>query len=68
MVQQSAKDIGSESEAEVWSFDIAINKVFRLLPQESCPKSPEEHTPAKPLPGIGHLKELHVTPLLVLPQ
>ena len=48
VVQHSAKDTGSESEVEIWSFDRVINEVFRLLPQELCPKSTEEHTPAKP--------------------
>ena len=33
VVQQTSKDTGSESEAETWSFDKAINEVFRLLPQ-----------------------------------
>ena len=33
-----------------------------------CPRPSEEHTPAKPLSGIEHLMELHVTPLLILPQ
>ena len=68
VVQQTSKDTGSESEAEIWSFDRVINEVFRLLPQELCPKPSEEHTPAKPLSGIEHLMELHATPLLVLPQ
>ena len=31
-VLQGTKDSGSDSEAEVWSFDRAINEVFRLLP------------------------------------
>ena len=46
----------------------AINEVFRLLPQELCPRPTEEQTPAKPLSGIEHLYESHATPLLVLPQ
>ena len=33
-----------------------------------CPRPAEEHTPAKPLSGIKHLMESHMTPLLVLPQ
>ena len=65
---QTAKDSGSDSEAEVWSFDRAINEVFRLLPKELCPKTPQEQTPVKPLSGIEHLMESHATPLLVLPQ
>ena len=65
---QPAKDTGSDSESEVWSFDRAINEVFRLLPQELCPKTPQEQTPIKPLSRIEHLMELHGTPLLVLPQ
>ena len=39
-VVQPAKDSGSDSESELWSFDRAINEVFRLLPQELCPKTP----------------------------
>ena len=34
VAQNSAKDTGSESEQEIWSFDRAINTVFSLLPQE----------------------------------
>ena len=36
MVQQLSRDTGtgSESELATWSFDRAINEVFRLLPQE----------------------------------
>ena len=37
VVQQSSRDTGSDSESETWSFDRAINEVFRLLPQELCP-------------------------------
>ena len=60
VVQQSSRDTGSESELETWSFDRAINEVFRLLPQELCPKPMEENTPAKP-PGIEHLMEARAT-------
>ena len=60
VVQQSSRDTGSESELETWSFDRAINEVFRLLPQELCPKLMEENTPAKP-PGIEHLMEARAT-------
>ena len=67
-LQGSTKDSGSESEIETWSFDRAINEVFRLLPPEFCPRPTEEHAPAKPLSGIEHLMELHATPLLVLQQ
>ena len=42
-------DSGSESDLETWSFDRAVNDVFRLLPQELCPRPTEENTPAKPL-------------------
>ena len=66
VVQQTSKDTGSKSEAEIWSFDRVINEVFRLLRQESCPKLSEKQTPAKPLSGIEHLMELRTTPLLVL--
>ena len=55
VVQQSSKDTGSDS--ETWSFDRAINEVFRLLWQELCPKPIEENTPAKPMSGIEHLME-----------
>ena len=58
-VLQTAKDSGSDSEAEIWSFDRAINEVFRLLPKELCPKTPQEQTPIKPLSRIKHLMELH---------
>ena len=56
---QQNKESDSESESEVWSFDRAINEVFRLLPPELCPK---------PLSGIKQLMESRSTPLLVLPQ
>ena len=68
LAQRSANDIGSESKQEIWSFDRAINEVFRLLPQELCPRPTKEHTPAKPHSGIEHLMESHATLLLVLPQ
>ena len=55
VAQHSAKDTSSESEQEIWSFDRAINEVFRLLPQELCPKPTKEQTPAKPLLGIENL-------------
>ena len=55
--QHSSKESGSDSEIETWSFDRAINEVFRLLPPELCPRPAEEHTPAKPLSGIEHLME-----------
>ena len=67
-VQQSSKDTGSESEAETWSFDRAINEVFWLLPQELCPKTTEVNTTVKPLSGVEHWIESSGTPLLVLPQ
>ena len=68
VIQCSTKDSGSETEMETWSFDRAINEVFRLLPLELCPSPSEEHTQAKPLSGIEHLMESHATPLLVLTQ
>ena len=68
MVQQASNDSGSDSEVEAWSFDKAINEVFRLLPQGLCPKPLEKHTPAKPLSGIEQLMESRPTQLLVLPQ
>ena len=67
-LQHPSKDSGSDSEIKPWSFDRAINEVFRLLHPELCPRPSEEHTPAKPLSGIEHLMESHATPLLVLLQ
>ena len=54
---QPAKDSGSDSESEIWSFNRAINEVFRLLPQELCHKTPQEQTPVKPLSGIEQLMD-----------
>ena len=68
VIQCSTKDSSSELEMETWSFHRAINKVCKLLPPELCPRPTKEHIPAKPLSGIEHLMESHVTPLLVLPQ
>ena len=65
---QQLKDSGSESDWETWSFDRAIIEVFRLLPQELCPRLPEENTPTKPLSGIEHLMENRTSPLFTLPQ
>ena len=67
-VGQQTKDSGSESNSETWPFDRAINEVFRLLPEELCPKPTEENTPTKPLSGIEHLTENRASPLLMLPQ
>ena len=39
-LQRSTKDSGSDSEMETWSFDRAINEVFRILPLELCPRPP----------------------------
>ena len=68
VVQQFLKDSGSEPKIETWSFDKAINEVFRLLPEELCPKPSEDHTPFKPLAGIEQLMESRSSPFLVLPQ
>ena len=38
-LSQPNKGSDSETETEIWSFDHAINEVFRLLPAELCPKS-----------------------------
>ena len=65
---QQNKESDSETEYEVWSFDPAINKVFRLLPPELCPKTQQDQAPLKPLSGIEQLMEFRSTPLLVLPQ
>ena len=68
-VLQGTKDSGSDSEAEVWSLDRAINEIFWLLSPELCPKTTQEKTPIKPLSWIEHLMESHATPLLVeLPE
>ena len=63
-----SRDSGSDTEMETWTFDRAINEVFRLLPPELCPRSTKEHAPAKPLSGIEQLMELQTIPLLILPQ
>ena len=68
VVQQLSKDSGSESEIETWSFDKAVDEVFRLLSEEMCPKPSEDHTPSRPLSEIELLMEWHSTPLQVLPQ
>ena len=34
---QTNKESDWETETEIWSFDHAINEVFRLLPAELCP-------------------------------
>ena len=65
---QQNKESDSETECEVWSFDRAINEVFRLLPPELCPKTQQDQAPLKPLSGIKQLMESRSTPLLVLPQ
>ena len=65
---QTNKESDSETETELWSFDRAINEVFRLLPAELCPKTQQDQAPSKPLSGIEHLMESRLTPLLVLPQ
>ena len=67
-LQCSTKDSGSDSEIETWSFDRAVNEVFRLLPLELCPRPTEEHAPAMPSSGIEHLTESHSDSLLLLPQ
>ena len=38
VVQHFSKDSSSEPEIETWSFDKAVNEVFRLLAEELCPK------------------------------
>ena len=65
---QSNKESDSETETEIWSFDHAINEVFRPLPAELCPKTQQDQAPSKPLSGIEHLMESRSTPFLVLPQ
>ena len=46
---QQNKESNSETVSEVWSFDRAINEVFRLLPPELCPKTQQDQAPLKPL-------------------
>ena len=41
--KQTSKDTGSESEAEIWSFDKAINEVFRCYCR-SCVRNPRKNT------------------------
>ena len=53
---------------ESWSFDKAINEVFRLLLEEMCPRPSEDHIPSKPLLGIELLMESHTTPLPLFSQ
>ena len=65
---QRNKESDLETESEVWSFDRAINEVFRLLPPELCPKTQQDQAPLKHLSGIEQLMESRSTPLLVLPQ
>ena len=67
-VVQQQKDSGSDLDAEIWSFDRAVNEVFRLLPQELCPRPTPENTPNRPLSGIEHLMENRTSPSLTLPQ
>ena len=66
-VMQQTKDSDSESDSETWSFDRAINEVFRPLHEESCPKPTEENTPTRPLSGKEHLMENRASPLMTLP-
>ena len=68
VLHQLSKDSGLESEQEAWSFDKATNEVFRLLPEEMCPKPSEDHTPSRSLSGIEQLMESCSAPLQVLPQ
>ena len=65
---QQTKDSGSETDSETWYFDRAINEVFRLLPEELCPKPTEENTPTRPISGLEHLMENPASPLMTLPQ
>ena len=67
-LSQPNKESDSETETEIWSFDRAINEVFRLLPAELCPKTQQEQAPSKPLSGIEHLMEFRMNLLLILPQ
>lgn len=65
---QPSKESDSESESDSWSFDKAINEVFRLLPEEICPKAYKESSPSKPLSGIECLMESRPPTLQLLPQ
>ena len=42
--QHFSKTSGTEPEVEAWSFDRAINEVFRQLPEQLYPKPFEDHT------------------------
>lgn len=54
---------------ETWSFDKAINEVFRLLPSDMCPRESEDNIPVKPLSGIERLSGVNKTSRLsMLPQ
>ena len=44
-VLQAAKDSSSDSEAGIWSFDRAINKVFGFCLQNYAQKHPRERLP-----------------------
>ena len=68
MVHQLLKDSALESVQEIWSFEKAINEIFRLIMKEMCLKLSEDHTPSRPLSGIKQLMESSSTPLQVLPK
>ena len=66
-MSQLSKELDSESEPDSWSFDKAINEVFRLLLEDMCPKMSKNPSPSKCLSAIELLMESHTTKLL-LPQ
>lgn len=62
-------DDDPEDHRETWSFDKAINEVFRLLPSDMCPQEPDDNIPVKPLSGIERLSGVTKTSRLsMLPQ
>ena len=65
---QTNKESDLETETEIWSFNRAINEVFRFLPAELCPKTQQDQAPSQPLSWIEHLMDSRSSPLLVLPQ
>ena len=55
-------------EFDSWSFDKTINEVFRLLPEEICPKDSIDSSPSRPLSGIEYLMESRPSSVQLLLQ
>ena len=66
-VLQTAKDSGSDSVAEVWSFDRAVNEVLGFC-QKNYAQNLHKNRLQSNLSGIEHIMESHATPLYVLSQ